>query len=247
MTILIAESSQKTPVAEAYRTLRTNIQFSNFDKELKSIVITSAMNSEGKTTTISNLGIVAAKSGKKVLIVDADLRKPTLHLCFNVPNFRGLSELLLEEGDLIDYITKSQVEGLNLLLSGAIPPNPSEMLGSNRMKVLAGKLKDEYDLVLYDAPPVGMVTDAQILATIADGTILVLRAGKTNKRAADYAVSLLRNVNANVIGTVLNCIKDNGRGYYSNKHYYDYRSNYNPEEKASHGLFGRKRRGKDHV
>lgn len=242
MNILIQEASQKTPVAEAYRTLRTNIQFSNLDKELKSIVITSAIDKEGKTTTIANLGIVLAKSGKRVLIVDADMRKPNIHKIFDVLNIRGLSELLLEDGNPEDYIKKSQIEGLDLLLSGTVPPNPSEMLGSRRMKVLAARLKDAYDIVLYDAPPVGIVTDAQILATLADGTILVLIAGKTDKRAVEYAVSLLRKVKANVIGTVLNRVPVKEGGYYQYNYYSVNSISHDQEEAEVRGLFGWKRK-----
>ncbi|SCZ76051.1 CpsD/CapB family tyrosine-protein kinase [Acidaminobacter hydrogenoformans] len=241
MDKLIVRASPKSPVSEAYRTLRTNIQFSNLDHELKSILFTSAMAGEGKTTTIINLGIVVAKSGKRVLIVDSDLRKPTIHKHFEMVNIRGLSELLLEDGEPTDYIVKSSVEGLDLLLSGTIPPNPSEMLGSRRMMILTEKLRREYDLIFFDAPPVGIVTDAQILSTIVDGTILVLAAEKTDKREALYAVSLLENVNCKLIGTVLNRIPMKESGYYQYRHraYYDQNDD---ETKGIRGLLLRMRR-----
>lgn len=243
MDTLITHISPKSPVAEAYRTLRTNIQFADLDHEIKVIVITSAMAQEGKTTTVSNTAIVSAKAGKRVLIIDADMRKPSIHKTFKKVNSKGLSDALLSDEHPSTFILRSEVENLDLMLSGPIPPNPSEILGSKRMRSLVEKLKQDYDLIFIDAPPVGIVTDAQILASIADGTLLVLRVGHADRRASIYAVELLRNVNANLLGTVLNRLPLNEGGYNRYKYYAYYGGAYGEEEQLKkRGLFGRKKR-----
>jgi capsular exopolysaccharide synthesis family protein len=243
MDTLISHISPKSPMAEAYRTLRTNIQFADLDTDIKTIVFTSAMAQEGKTTTVSNMGIVSAKAGKRVLIIDADMRKPTLHKKFNKVNIRGLSDALLSDETPNHFIVKSEENGLDLMLCGHIPPNPSEILGSKRMRALIEKLKESYDLILIDAPPVGIVTDAQILASFVDGTIMVLRVGHGDRRQSTYAVGLLRNVNAHLLGVVLNRLPLGEGGYYRYKYYSYYGGAYVEEnEPKKRWLFGRKKR-----
>lgn len=221
METLISHVSPKSPISEAYRTLRTNIQFSNLDSALKTITFTSTMAGEGKTTTISNVAIVSAKSGKKVLLIDADMRKPNIHKVFKKTNAKGLSDAVLSDQAPDQFVINSQESGLDLMLSGPIPPNPSEILGSKRMRAMIEKLKEHYDLILIDAPPVGIVTDAQILASFVDGTVMVLRVGHGDHKQASYAVELLKNVNANLLGVVLNRLPV-GEGSYSRYKYAAY-------------------------
>jgi capsular exopolysaccharide synthesis family protein len=243
MDTLISHISPKSPMAEAYRTLRTNIQFADLDTEIKTIVFTSAMAQEGKTTTVSNMGIVSAKAGKRVLIIDADMRKPSIHKTFKKVNSKGLSDALISDEAPGNFIFKSEENGLDLMLSGPIPPNPSEILGSKRMRALIEKLKADYDLILVDAPPVGIVTDAQILASFLDGTIMVLRVGHADRRQSAYAAELLRNVNAHLLGVVLNRLPLGEGGYYRYKYYSYYGGAYVEEnEPKKRGLFGRKKK-----
>ena len=171
MSDLITISNPKSPVAEAYRTLRTNIQFSNIDGNLQTICVTSSGPGEGKSTTISNLAETFAQAGNRVAIIDCDLRKPRLHRIFKLTNTKGVTTLLSGQSEIEDVI---QVAGsdLTVITSGPIPPNPSELLGSKRMKDLLEVLKKRYDIVLIDAPPVGLVTDAAILSAIVDGIMI---------------------------------------------------------------------------
>jgi len=218
---LITHHDPKNFVSEAFRTLRTNIQFASVDRILKSIMVTSSGPSEGKSTTISNLAIVMAQADKRVLLIDADLRKPTVHHSFRLPNWMGLTSLLVENRSITEVIQTTEVPKLSVLTSGPIPPNPAELLGSNRMRELIRELTDKYDLVLIDAPPVLAVTDSQILSGIIDGVLLVVNAGKTNRDIIVKAKQQLEQVNARIIGTVLNNKSMQGQGYY----YYYYGNN----------------------
>lgn len=243
MDTLISHISPKSPIAEAYRTLRTNLQFSDLDKDLQTILFTSAMAGEGKTTTTSNVGIVSAKAGKRVLIIDADLRKPNIHKMFKKVNSKGLSDALISDEPPIKFVVPTEEPNLDLMLSGPIPHNPSEILGSKRMRALIEKLKDAYDLILIDAPPVGIVTDAQILSSFIDGTMLVLKVGHGDRKQTAYAVELLRNVNANLLGVIMNRLPMHEGGYYKYKYYAYYGAAYGEEqETAKRGLFKKKRR-----
>jgi capsular exopolysaccharide synthesis family protein len=220
---IFALDNPKSPVAEAYRTLRTNIQFSSLDKELKSIVITSSSPKEGKTTTICNLAVTMAQSGNKVLLMDCDLRKSQLHHYFELNNDQGLTNVLAQQVSFEEAVKETVTVGLDVLPSGPKPPNPSELLGSNAMKEFVKKMEEKYDKILIDAPPVGIVTDASILSTIADGTILVIASGQVAIEAAQRSKALLQKVNANIIGILLNKLPREGRGYYGYYyyHYYD--------------------------
>ena len=214
--MFIVEKEPKSIAAESYRTLRTNIQYSSFDKEYKVIMVTSSEPGEGKSTTAGNLALCLAQGEKKVILVDCDLRKPSLHKKFKISNIVGLSDVMIGKEELVTAMHRYN-NNLVILTSGKIPPNPSEMLSSKAMTALLDTLKQNFDYIILDTPPVQAVTDSQILATKADGTILVVRAERTKKDSVQSAINLLKKVNADVIGTVLNGL-DNSR----NKYYYYY-------------------------
>jgi len=204
---LITVVNPKSPVSEAYRTLRTNIQFSGLDKSLRTLLVTSSSPAEGKSTTLGNLAVTFAQAGNQVILVDCDLRRPSLHTVFGVDNGVGLTNLAI--GDLPDKIPlqDTSVPNLRLLPSGPLPPNPSELLGSKRMDKILEMLKSGADFVLFDCPPILAVTDAAVLARKVDGVLLVVSAGKTKREHASKAKLLLDKVNANVVGVVLNNAK----------------------------------------
>ncbi|MGC6769614.1 CpsD/CapB family tyrosine-protein kinase [Enterococcus sp. LJL51] len=213
---LITLADKASPVSEQYRTIRTNIQYSMIDHDLHTLVITSSGPGEGKSTTSANLAVVFADSGKKVLLVDADLRKPTVAKTFNLSNVNGLSSILgKRQVNIQEIIQRSGVDNLHILPSGPKPPNPSELLGSARMSRLIEELKHSYDLIIFDMPPVVTVTDAQILSSKADGTIVVAREDVSNREALRKAKSLLNYVDANILGVVYNGARNmTEQGYY---------------------------------
>ncbi len=215
---LITITNPKSPIAEAYRTLRTNIQFSNVDEELKIICVTSSGPSEGKTTTSCNLAETFAQSGKRVLLIDGDLRKPRVHKVFKLSGTKGLTNLLAGQVELEDVVYYVESD-LSILPCGPIPPNPSELIASKRMKELLGSLRKKYDLIIVDAPPVGVVTDSAILSTIVDGTLLVVASGKTEIENGKRAKQLLENVNARILGVVMTMIPVTKKGYYGYQYY----------------------------
>lgn len=202
---LISKLRPKSVIAEQYRTIRTNIQFSMVDRDVKSIVMTSSGPWEGKSTTSANLASVFTDQGKRVLLVDADLRKPTVQRTFGLSNVEGLTTLLSEPDKKIDEVIQ-HVTGTDLhaLTSGPIPPNPSELLNSNRMNGLMKRFEEMYDIVIYDMPPVTSVTDAQIMAAKSDGVVFVIRHGVAKKDSVLNAKELLEMVNANILGVVFN-------------------------------------------
>ncbi|WP_320164536.1 CpsD/CapB family tyrosine-protein kinase [uncultured Trichococcus sp.] len=213
---LISKLRPKSVIAEQYRTIRTNIQFSMIDRDVKSIVLTSSGPWEGKSTTSANLASVFTDQGKRVLLVDADLRKPTVQRTFGLSNVEGLTTLLSEPDRAISEIIQ-QVTGteLHALTSGPIPPNPSELLNSNRMNTLMNQFAEMYDIIIYDMPPVTSVTDAQIMAAKADGVVFVIRHGVAQKDSVLNAKELLEMVNANILGVVFNGVeKKNAQSYY---------------------------------
>ncbi|WP_088042779.1 CpsD/CapB family tyrosine-protein kinase [Bacillus sp. EAC] len=211
---IVTFTNPKSPGAEQYRTVRTNIQFSSIDKELRTMLVTSSEPSEGKTTTIANLAVTYANQGNKVLLVDADLRKPQIHSLFQVENFEGLSSVIVQNKLVSDVAQKTKIENLSVLTSGPIPPNPSELLSSSKMKKLVESLKTEYDMILFDAPPVLAVTDAQIMSKNVDGTVLVVRSNQTEKEKVQKARELLEIVNAKILGVILNGVEQNKDTYY---------------------------------
>ena len=204
-----------SPITEQYKTIRTNLQFSSVDGDLNSLLLTSSGPSEGKSSTTANLAIVFAQQGKRVLLIDADMRKPTLHYTFRLDNRKGLSSVLVGEATLEEAIISSEVPGLDLLSCGPIPPNPSELLGSKSMKGLHAETTSQYDIVIFDTPPVLAVTDAQILANLCDGVIMVVRSNQTEYEEAIKAKELLSIGKAKLLGAVLNDrVMKKGQYYY---------------------------------
>lgn len=229
---LIVYEKPKSPVSEAYRVLRTNIQFANVDMPLKALAITSSGPGEGKTTTISNLAITFAQTGSKVLLVDGDLRKPSIHKVYELSNSTGLVNVLAKQVSLSSCIQETFIENLFILTSGPTPPNPSELLQSDSMQKFVADVGELFDVVLIDTPPVCNVTDAAILSSLMDGIILVAASGKVKIENIKRAKDILDKVNANIVGVVLNKLdKNSNRGYYNS--YYSYGDNIETTVKKS--------------
>jgi len=209
--------NQRSNITESYRKVAANIQFANIDDNIKTIMVTSSMSSEGKTTTVSNIATVMTDANKKVLIMDLDLRKPALHKQFSISNQKGVTDLLLSKGDSKDYIISIN-DRLDVLTSGKIPANPSEIINSHAIKDLIKNLCDKYDYIFIDTPPVALVSDPITIATYSDAVILTIAYSETEKEVAKKSVESLKNVNANIIGTVFNKVPISS----SNKYYYDY-------------------------
>lgn len=211
---LITLTDPRSPISEQYKTIRTNIQFSVTDSEIRSIVVTSSGPEEGKSTTIANLAVVFAQQGKKVLLVDADMRKPTVHYTFRLDNIFGLTNILTKQRKLSDTYQATEIDNLYVLSCGPIPPNPAELLASQAMDELLKDAYQTFDMILFDTPPVLAVTDAQILASKANGTILVVHSQKTITDAAIKAKELLQSANSKLLGVVLNQRKQKDSHYY---------------------------------
>ena len=242
---LITMQQSKSPVAEAFRTLRTNVQFTGVDSETKKILITSAGRREGKSSTTANLAVSFAQTGKAVVVVDADMRNPSQHKLFGMDNHKGLSTALLEDPDeekLKFFLRETDITGISLLTGGPIPPNPAELLGSKRMKGLMELLGSLFDIVLVDTPPVIAVTDAAILSQIVDGVILVMASGEVNRKFALRAKELLDQVGAKILGVVLNKVNIKPSDYY---YYYYYGSHGNKKHKKAKKQKKLRRRGHD--
>lgn len=201
---LVTISEPRSAVSEAYRTLRTNLDFASLDQACKTLVVTSAGVGEGKSTTLANLAVVSAQAGRRVILVDADLRRPTLHQVFGLDNEQGLTTAMMDESALASPpLQAAGVQGLSVLTSGPLPPNPADLMGSRRMEEVIAALAEQADQVLFDTPPVVAVTDAAVLATKVDGVLLVISAGKTRREYARTAVQRLEQINARLVGTVL--------------------------------------------
>ncbi len=231
---LITHLDPKSPVSEAYRTLRTNIQFQNMKKNGTALLVTSSTPKEGKSTTFSNLAITMAQMGTKTLLVDTDLRRPVVHSIFKLNKDKGITNFLAGKSDFNEIVKPSLIDNLFVVTSGPLPPNPSELLASDDMDRFIEKARSEFDLILFDSPPVIAVTDAAILTTKLDGTILVIKAHQTQKNAIQRAKMLMDNVNAQIVGCVLNSVniqKAYGSSYYY--YYYHYYSYYGHDLKRS--------------
>lgn len=216
---LYALENPKAPVVEAFRTLRTNVSFAAVDRTYKTLLVTSPTPADGKSTVTTNLGAVMAQAGKKVLVLDADLRKPVLHHIFSVTNLRGLTNILVQGEPVSEVAHETPVNGLYFVPSGPVPPNPSELLASNRMAKLLKEVQGHYDIVLLDSPPMIAVTDSSILATRVDGVMLVVKAGVTRVDLVRNAIEQLKKANANFMGVVLNQVRVPSHDY---QYYYYY-------------------------
>lgn len=203
---LIVHEDAKSPIAEAYRTLRTNIQFAKVDSDLRTIMFTSAGPGEGKSTTTANTAVAIAQTGKRVILVDCDLRKPVQHKIFGKRN-RGVTNTLVEERPVSDLIQETDIDNLKILTSGPIPPNPSELLGSSRMQEIIDSLKELADVVIIDAPPTVAVTDACVLASKVDGIVIVLNSQEIKPEMAQKAKELLLKANGHILGVILNRVE----------------------------------------
>ncbi|MFA9559322.1 CpsD/CapB family tyrosine-protein kinase [Evansella sp. AB-rgal1] len=217
---LITHFEPKSPISEQYRTLRSNIQFAGLENEMRLITVTSTLPGEGKSTTAANLAIVLAQQEHNVLLIDADMRKPTNHYTFQLDNHTGLTKILTQNVPLGDVTQESAILGLDVLTCGPIPPNPAELLSMKRMDWLLQEAKKQYDYVILDTPPILPVTDGQILANKSDGVLLVVSSGKTGIEGAKKAKELLEQAKGKLLGVVLN-----GKDKKNSNYYYYYGEN----------------------
>lgn len=232
---IITIDNPDSPISEAYRSIRTNILYSRSQNN-SSILITSPGSAEGKSTTVSNLAVLYAKTGKKTLLLDADLRKPVQHRIFNVNQEQGLVHYLLDMNiNLNDLIQPTYIGNLSVLASGTIPPNPAELLGTEKMINLLAQLEEKWDVILIDTPPILVVTDASLLAKAVDNMILVIKSGVTHKEALVRSQKIIDNLNTAFSGTILNGVSDR-HSYYSNYYYSEY---YHKDDSESKNIFKR--------
>ncbi len=230
---LYIASNPNSSVAECARSIRTNLLFAGTDRQMRRLLLTSAGPSEGKSTTSISLGITMAQAGNRVLIVDTDLRRARLHKTFRTSGTHGLTSILVDAATIEQAVVKTEIPGLDILPCGPTPPNPAELIHTDRFKKLLDNLNERYDLVLLDSPPVNAVTDAVVLSQCVDGTVLVVRASKTAKEAARRAARSLQDVGANILGVVLNDLDFEDGGY--RHHYYYYRGGYYGDTKTEAG------------
>lgn len=213
MSELVTLAHPRSAAAEAYRTLRTNIRFSSADRPAKTILFTSPGQQEGKSTTLANLAVIAAQAGSRVVVVDCDLRRPSLHEIFGAPNTAGFTDLLLHDAPAALPTQEGPIDGLRVLTSGPLPPNPAELLSLDRVDALLSTLSQDADLVLLDSPPAAAVADASILAPRVDGVVLVVDATRTRREHARRAKEQLERVNARILGVVINRARLDNAGF----------------------------------
>lgn len=218
---LIVHDDPKAIGSEAFRTLRTNLQFTSPDHELKTILITSVGPGDGKSTVSANLAVAWAQSGSRTILVGCDLRKPVVHHIFKTSNAPGLTGHLTGSASLEEVIKPSKIDGLDVIPAGPVPPNPAELLQSKAMANTIAQLREQYDIVIFDGAPTIAVTDAAVMASQADGTVLVIRAHQVPKDVALHAKSLLDQANARLLGVVLNGVRPQDQKNYHYYYYYD--------------------------
>jgi len=230
--MLIVKNKPRSHISEAYRTLRTNIKFSSLDKPLNTIMVTSAVPQEGKNTNTVNLALTIAESGEKVIIIDADLRVPLIHKVFNSDSNPGLTNVLVDNKKLSEVIKKADEINSNMYYNtrGPIPPNPSELLGSEKMKAVIEELKEQTDTLIFDSAPVIGFADSLVLANQMDGVVLLLSSGQVTRDAAKQAKLLLEKAKAKILGVILNKVDIKRESYYYYYHYYNYSKYYDTEE-----------------
>jgi capsular exopolysaccharide synthesis family protein len=227
----------RSPVAEAYRGLRTNIQFSSPDRRITSLLVTSAGPSEGKSLTAANLALALAQAGHHVLLVDSDLRRPTLHKLFGLTNSVGLTSAIIDEEQMVEpYLRDTEQPGLRLLPAGPLPPNPAELLGSQRMDSVMSQVSALADIVVYDSPPVGTVADGLVLAPRVDAVLQVVRASTTRRDLVGRGAQAVEQVGGHVLGTILNHVSVEDMGYYYSYYYYSYYYREEEVEQPADGL-----------
>jgi capsular exopolysaccharide synthesis family protein len=237
MSKLIKENDSKSAASEAYRMLRTNIQFSSISREIRVVAVTSSIPGEGKSTTACNYALSLTETGKKVLLIDCDLRKPTIHRKFKISNATGLTNILLGEATAESTICLA-AGGLSVLSAGTLPPNPAEVVGSQRMKDFLHEMEKQYDYIVIDTPPLLAVADGQVISSISDGVLLVVESKKTPKDSVLKSKELLTNVHANIIGVILNkCELSNKKGY---GYYYGYGQENEDKKTSMHKKRSRK-------
>jgi len=240
---VITATEPRSPVAEAFRSLRTNLQFASVDHPLRTILVTSPSPADGKSTVAANLSTVLAQGGHQVILVDGDLRRPNIHKVLGIANRSGMSALFVQpKPELAGSLQDSKIEGLSVLTAGEIPPNPSELLGSDKFTAILDSIKEQADIVVIDSPPVMAVTDSAVLAPRVDGVLMVIKPGTTDLAASKQAVEQLHRVGANILGVVLNEVEigrtrnkyyhDNG--YYYAYHYYDYENGSTSRQRNKH-------------
>lgn len=235
---IISIDNPKSPIAEAYRGIRTSIEFSNIDKDLKVICITSSQQNEGKSTVIANLAASFANLDKRVLLMEGDLRNPSVHRMFNLSNIYGLTDVLFGYKTFLECINTTSINNLHVLTCGPMPINPSEVLSSKTMREFLEQLKEAYDYIFIDAPPIGIVTDAGIISTYSDGVVFVVGSNETDANIAKISKERLEKINANILGVVLNKFdvsKNSGYEYYN--YYYQ-------EQREKNYISNKSKRGK---
>jgi non-specific protein-tyrosine kinase len=234
---MVVKTQPRSPVSEAFRSLRTNIQFASVDKPVHTLLVTSPSPEDGKSTVAANLSISLAQSGLRVALVEADLRRPQVHKKMNLPNRYGLSSVFVQPQSAVNgALQKTEVSNLMAITSGELPPNPAELLGSGRMSDILGQLGKHLDMIVLDTPPVLVVTDSAVLATRVDGVLMVVKPGKTKQAAFRQAIEQLNRVGANILGVVLNDVEVKSSRYrysYYRNYYYTYHKYYGHEKEST--------------
>ena len=218
MKSIISYNDPKSVISEQYRAIRTNIEYSSVDQNTKTILVTSSDKNEGKTTTVSNLAVSFANLNKKVLLIDCDLRNASIHKMFKINNIYGLTDILAKDRAVDKCIQETELENLYVLTAGSTPPNPAEILSSEKMKNLIEDLKNMYDYIFIDTPPIGLVTDAGVLSSFIDGVVLVVKSESVEKKYLEETKKKLDAVDARILGAILNSYKSEQKDY----NYYSY-------------------------